>query len=180
MFSISKIKTLPIIKKYEIIKRCQLKPLTKYHKLCLSFIIPHGSTDILVFDKIKVIQNYLFSFAIFNLFEVYLKYIFLFLFSVFHIRNDVTTNSQLFKILYSIGIHSSWVIFPEFSLTYLTWIHTIIHYSRVLPLLNKSQICSIIICTLLAFIVVNDTYFQHYIDESLWIPLIIGHILNNR
>ena len=51
------LKKLPIIQKAQILDYNHIQPLSAYHKICLSTIIPHGSTDAWIFSTNKYIQT---------------------------------------------------------------------------------------------------------------------------
>ena len=124
-----KLKILPILQKYNVISCKSLKPLSNYHRLCLSVIIPHASTDVLINPSIVPYSNYLYSIAFFSCYGIHFKFFLFFLYSLYHIRNDIP-GIFINKIVYSSIIHSSWIFFPEFSLSYLAWIHVILHYYK--------------------------------------------------
>ncbi len=167
---------LPIFKNYNILKNGNFKKLKKYDKLCLSFIIPHGSTDIYIYPINEVLKKYLITFACMNYCSYHLKHIFLMLFSIYHIRNDIFA----YKIQYSIFIHTIFLFFPSFSLTYLAWIHTIIHYFKIIPQLNKIQIISLIFSSIFTYYILNKDIIDIYSKNGLWSSIVIGHILNNK
>ena len=49
---------LPILQKAVLFKHGHSQPISKYHALCLSFIAPHGSTDIWMHPMKKYFINY--------------------------------------------------------------------------------------------------------------------------
>ena len=175
------INMLPILKKFNLLKTSQLKPLSKYHKVCLSVIIPHGLTDSLIYPGEIYVTNYLSSCLFFSGFPINLKFIIFFLYSIYHIRNDFV-GGFIKRMLYSVGIHLSWCFFPEWSLTYLAWIHTALHYYKTRMYLSKIEISSFIICGIFLYGIMSDEsiykFIKDYIKMGMWIPIIIGHILN--
>ena len=80
---------LPIIQKARLLDYGHHQPLSKYHTLCLSFIIPHGSTDMWTFPIQKYALNYGSSCAFFMFQPMRVKYFFLFLYSFYHLKNDI-------------------------------------------------------------------------------------------
>ena len=170
-------KTLPILKKYNRFQTNNLQPLSKYHKLCLSVIVPHGTTDILVFNKNTCLINYFSTFCCFNFFNTNIKFIFLLFYSLYHIRNDVSGVFGI-KMLYSFLVHCSWIYFPESSLTYLAWIHSILHYKKVLPYITRLDIFSLICFSICTYFILSINDFSEYTHQGYWIPIVIGHIIN--
>ena len=55
------LRKLPIVQKSNLIYKGHAKPLSNYHAFCLSFIIPHGSTDMWMFP----IKNYGLNYGLF-------------------------------------------------------------------------------------------------------------------
>tara|TARA_B110000495_G_C22927130_1_gene541883 strand:+ start:571 stop:1113 length:543 start_codon:yes stop_codon:yes gene_type:complete len=170
-------KTLPILKKYNTLKTNNLQPLSKYHKLCLSVIVPHGSTDILLFNKNTCLINYLSTFCFFNFYNTNIKFTFLLLYSLYHIRNDINGMIGV-KMLYSLLVHCSWIYFPESSLTYLAWIHSILHYKKVLPHLTRLNIFSLICLGLCTYFILSINDYSEYTHQEYLIPIVIAHIIN--
>ena len=171
-------KTLPIIKKMNLLKFNHIKNVSKYHALCLSVIIPHGSTDMWVHPFNKWSINYGSSILLFMFQPIRIKFIFLFMYSLYHIKNDISTKLPL-QILYSLGVHYSWLIFPEWSLTYLAFIHVSLHYFKVLHLLNKIQIITLILSHIFVYKIVKNKEISEISYGGSWIPLVIGHIMTN-
>ena len=172
------LKKLPIIQKAQILDYNHIQPLSAYHKICLSTIIPHGSTDAWIFSTNKYMINYASSCAFFLFQPTYLKFIFLSLYSLFHIKNDIG-GAIVYKILYSLGIHLSWVYFPTWALTYLAWIHTPLHYMRVIPLLTKFQIFTLLMTHAFVYLILSKRDINDITLGGSWVPLAIGHIMTN-
>jgi len=170
-------KMIPMLQKYNIMSTNSLKPLSTYHKVCLSVIVPHATTDVLINTDPMSYVNYLFSFLFLSVYDIRIKYILLIIHSIYHIRNDIQ-GPFIVKILYSIIIHSSWVFFPEFSLSYLAWIHTFIHYYNSFPMINITAKVSIVCLTFLVYYIINNIDINNYVKKEYWIPCVIGHIVN--
>ena len=68
---------IPMLHKYKVISTNTLKPLSTYHKVCLSVIIPHATTDVLINTNPISYVNYLFSFLtlILNLVDYYFLFL---------------------------------------------------------------------------------------------------------
>ena len=49
---------LPILQKARLLKVGQIQPLSKYHRLCVSLIAPHGFTDMWMFPIKECVINY--------------------------------------------------------------------------------------------------------------------------
>ena len=169
---------LPIIKKAFLLKHGHTKSLSVYHCACLSFIIPHGSTDIWMYPIQKYMINYGSSFAFFFFQPMRVKYLFLFLYSILHIKNDICGPLPI-QLLYSLGIHLSWIWFPEWALTYLALIHTVLHYTKVVPFLNKIQIISLALTQVFVYMMIKSYETRDLSYGGTWIPIIIGHIMTN-
>ena len=86
---------LPIIKKAVLLKHGHLKTLSNYDKLCLSLIIPHGSTDMWMYPIQKYALNYGSSFAFFMFQPMHIQFLFLFLYSLYHVKNDLVIKIPL-------------------------------------------------------------------------------------
>lgn len=168
---------IPILQKYKIISHKSLKPLCKYHKLCLSVIIPHASTDVLITPSLTAYGNYLYLMTFFNFFNVNIKFILFFFYSLYHIRNDISGNF-IIKMVYSSLIHSSWIFFPEFSLSYLAWIHVVCHYYKLNSLLMFYDKISIGIFSLFVYFILDKIDINEFTQKGYWIPLVISHIIN--
>lgn len=177
---ISKIPTKipPILVRCSVLRNNNIKPLSTYHKVCLSYVIPHGITDLFVYPREISLFNYYYTFIFYSFYPKFIKYLLLTIFSVYHVRNDIYGGIFL-KYLYTIGIHSSWVFFPEWSLTYLSWIHTTLHYMRVMKLLNNYQKLFILFLTISTFHFLGRVNINDVNKEVLWIPLVIGHVINS-
>lgn len=169
---------LPIIKKAFQLKHGYIKPLSPYHYACLSFIIPHGSTDIWMYPVKKCMFNYGSSFAFFMFQPIRVKYFFLFLYSIFHIKNDISA-PIVAQLVYSLGLHASWIWFPEWAITYLALIHSVLHYTKVIPLLNKGQIITLACTQLFVCMLIRSYETKDLSFGGTWIPVVIGHIMTN-
>ena len=170
-------KMIPILQKYKIMSTSSLKPLSTYHKVCLSVIVPHATTDVLITPNAMTYANYLFSFLFFSVYDIRMKYILFLIHSIYHIRNDIQ-GSFIVKILYSIIIHSSWVYFPEFSLSYLAWIHTFIHYYKSFPMITTTAKVSMACLTFIIYFIINNIDINDFVKKEYWMPCVIGHIIN--
>ncbi len=175
------IKIFPILNKYQLLKTARLKPLSRYHKLCLSVIIPHGLTDSIIYPREIYALNYLSSCLFFSFYSINLKFLFFYLYSIYHIRNDIS-GPLVIRLLYSTGIHISWCFFPEWSLTYLACIHTVLHYYTIRRRFSKIGVITFISYSIITYILMSYDCTYNFIKEhtknGLWIPIIIGHILN--
>ena len=169
----------PILQKAKLLKNNQLQPLSKYHALCLSVIIPHGSTDMFIYPIEKYATSYISTFSLIAFQPIKIKYLMLFLYSFIHIKNDLHINFFHLQTIYSAILHLSWIWYPEWSLTYFAWIHTFIHYKKIIHLLNKVQCFSLFITSLFIFYLLENKNINQYNYNGLWIPIIIGHILVN-
>ena len=176
-FHLFPIKSLPIFNKYSILKTKQIKPLSTYHKVCLAYVIPHGMTDLFLYSGEITNINYVYNYLFYSIYPARLKYLLLCLFSLYHLRNDI--RGPLFiKIMYSIGIHVSWIIYPEWSITYLAWIHTTLHYLALYKLLNNLSKLILLFSSIMTFMVLNYKNINDCNKEGLWIPLVIAHVIN--
>ena len=169
---------LPILQKAQLLKYGHLKPLSKYHTLCLSFIVPHGNTDMWMYPTQKYALNYGSSFACLFFQPMRIKFLFLFLYSFIHIKNDIIAPLPI-QLAYSTGIHLSWVWFPQWALTYLAWIHTTLHYKRVISFLNPTQVFSLFVTHIFVFFLLQRFSTDDLSFGGAWIPLVIGHITTN-
>ncbi len=174
--SFSSTKMLPILQKYKTLSKKTLKPLSTYHKICLSVIIPHASTDMLLPSIHIPYVNYLFSSLFFTSYGIRLKYVLFFMYSIYHIRNDVP-GKLITKLAYSLLIHTSWAYFPEFSLSYLAWIHVMIHYYKMFPILTSAGRASMLCLTLFVYFIIHKIDINEVAQKGYWIPFVIGHIL---
>lgn len=178
IISKSLIKTpLPILHKYHLFQTNKLERLTKYHRLCYSVIIPHATTDLIMINNNICLINYLSTLFCFNFYNRHIKFIFLFLYSIFHIRNDIHGLMSI-KFLYSMFIHGTWICFPEFSLSYLAWVHSLLHYKKVLPYLSKFDVVSLMTLGIITYFALDSKDYSEYTNQGYWIPFMIGHIIN--
>lgn len=168
---------LPILKKAQLLQYGNIKKLKPYHHICLSLIIPHGSTDIWTHEYKKVAINYGSSFLCLSLLSKPIQYILLFFYSVLHVRNDCPL-SLPYPYIYSILLHTSWLWFPEWAFTYFAWIHTILHYIKVKPFLSPKKYLSLLSFSFGIYFLIKRQNIENH--ESLWIPIVIGHILTNE
>lgn len=175
MLSLSK---LPIMKKAVLLKHGHTQPISKYHALCLSYMIPHGSTDMWMFPLKKYAFNYGSSCAFLMFQPMRIKYLLLFLYSLLHMKNDIRGPLGL-QLVYSTGLHLSWVWFPEWAITYLALIHTSMHYRRVIPFLNATQIATLFVSQLFVYFLLQKYEADDLSFGGTWIPLVIGHIMTN-
>ena len=172
-------KITPFFIYYKKLKHKNLKPLSTYNKACLSYVIPHGITDLFVYPGEISLFNYSYTFLFYNMYPNFIKYLFLMLFSVYHLRNDIN-GGIILKSLYTIGIHTSWIFFPEWSLSYLSWIHTTLHYFRLIKILKNHQKILILLLTSFMYLLLDNVNINDLNKEKLWIPLVIAHIINNN
>lgn len=169
---------LPILQKAALFKRGHIQPISKYHALCLSFIVPHGSTDIWMHPVKKYFLNYGSSCVFFLFQSLPFKFASLFLYSLYHVKNDIVAPLPI-QLAYSAAVHSSWIFFPEWALTYLAWIHTTLHYKRVLPFLNPLQIITLFTSHLFVYFLIQKYETDDLMFNGVWIPIVIGHIMTN-
>ena len=178
ILSLTPRKIAPFFIHYNKLKNKNLEPLTTYQKVCLSYVIPHGITDIFLYPREISLFNYSYTFLFYNMYPTLIKYLFLMLFSVYHVRNDIN-GGIILKSFYTIGIHTSWIVLPEWSLSYLSWIHTTLHYFRLIKILNNYQKILILLLTSFTYLLLDTVNINHLNKEELWIPLVIAHIINN-
>jgi len=169
---------LPILQKARLLKVGQIQPLSKYHRLCVSLIAPHGFTDLWMFPFKDWTINYGTAGALIAFQPKSIQFIILYLFSLIHLKNDISVPFP-FQLLYSLGVHLSWVCFPEWALSYLAWIHTSSHYIRVIPFLTNIQIFSLVMTHILVYILIQKYEPQDLSFNRVWIPIVIGHIMTN-
>ena len=167
----------PIVKKYIALQNNNLEPLCKYHKICYSFIIPRVTTDINIINQKSCITNYLSSYIFYNFHNTNLKFIFLMLYSFYHIKNDIKSSLGI-KLFYSFIVHTSWIFLPEISLSYLAWINTFLYYKKILPYLKRLDILFMVLLALYIYNLLGKHEYSHYIKQGFWIPLVIAHIIN--
>ena len=172
------LKKLPIFKKAQLMKYGEIRRINHYHRLCLSFIIPHGYTDIWMFPMKQYTINYGSSLVLFMFQSIRVKFLFLFLYSFFHIKNDIQTSLPI-QLAYSGAIHLSWLWFPEWALSYLAWIHTSLHYYKVIPFLSKVQLCTLFTTHVFVYFLLNKYEIDDLSLGGSWIPIVIGHIMTN-
>lgn len=169
---------LPLLQKASLLKRGYIQPISKYHALCLSFIAPHGSTDMCIYPLKKYFLNYGSSCAFFLFQSLSFKFVYLILYSLYHIKNDIVAPLPI-QLMYSAAVHSSWIFFPEWALTYLAWIHTTLHYKRILPFLNPLQIITLIMSHFFVYFLIQNYETDDLMFNGVWIPIVIGHIMTN-
>lgn len=172
------VRKLPIIKKAVLFKRGHLQPLSTYDKLCLSLIIPHGSTDMWMYPIQKYALNYGSSFAFFMFQPMRIQFLFLFLYSLYHVKNDLVAKLPL-QLFYSVALHASWICFPSWALTYLSWIHVSLHYYRVIPFLSLFQVFSLAMTHVFVYYLLNKFNSSDLYYGGVWVPIVIGHIITN-
>lgn len=173
-----RIRPLPIFNKYNIIKLKEIKPLSLYDKVCLSLVIPHGLTDLMIYPREICMFNYLYTCFFYSIYSTNLRYIFLCLFSLLHIKNDIPGNFWI-KASYSMGLHLSWVFFPKIALSYLAWFHTLFHYLKLAKVLTTTNKIILLASTVITFYIINTKNINDINNNGLWIPLVIGHVINN-
>lgn len=169
---------LPILKKAALFKYGHLQTLSTYDKLCLSLIIPHGSTDMWMYPIQKYALNYGSSFAFFMFQPIRIQFLFLFLYSLYHVKNDIVVKLPL-QLLYSLALHTSWICFPSWALTYFAWIHVALHYYRVIPFLSMVQLFSLAMTHVFVYYLLNKFESQDLHFGGTWVPIVIGHIMTN-
>ena len=169
---------LPIIQKSNLLYKGHTKSLSHYHSLCLSFIIPHGSTDAWIFPIKKYALNYASSSVFFMFHPMRIKFFFLFLYSIFHIKNDIEASLPI-QLAYSCAIHVSWLWFPQWAISYLAWIHTSLHYYKVIPFLNNLQLCTLFATHIFVYFLLKNYKIDDLSLGGSWIPIVIGHIITN-
>ncbi len=169
---------LPILKKVVLFKYGHLQTLSTYDKLCLSLIIPHGSTDMWMYPIQKYALNYGSSFAFFMFQPIRIQFLFLFLYSLYHVKNDIVVKLPL-QLLYSLALHTSWICFPSWALTYFAWIHVALHYYRVIPFLSMVQLFSLAMAHVFVYYLLNKFESQDLHFGGTWVPIVIGHIMTN-
>lgn len=169
---------LPILQKAHLLKVGQIQPLSKYHRLCVSLIAPHGFTDFWIFPFKDWSINYGTAGVLMAFQAKSIQFITLFLFSLIHLKNDISV-SLPFQVLYSLGVHLSWICFPEWALSYLAWIHTSSHYIRVIPFLTNIQIFSLVMTHILVYTLIQKYELKDLSFKGIWIPIVIGHIMTN-
>ena len=95
-----------------------------------------------------------------------------------HYINPNHVRSLLIQIMYSIGIHLSWTVYPEWSITYFAWIHTTLHYLKLSRILNSSSKLFLLFSSIITYIVLHNKNINDCNKEGLWIPLVIAHVIN--
>lgn len=170
--------SLPLIQKINTITQNQQNTMSCYHRICLSIIIPHGSTDAWLFPHKHYLINYGTTMCLFGVQSLNLKFVSLFLYSIYHMKNDIRAVLPL-QLLYSCALHVSWVFYPEWSLTYLAWIHTSLHYSRVFHSLNQTRVLALFLMQIFVFLLLKKYEEYDLPFNGLWIPIVIGHITTN-
>ena len=161
-----------------LLKHGRTQPISKYHAVCLSYLIPHGSTDMFMFPLKQYGLNYGSSCAFFMFQPMRLKFLCLFMYSVFHMKNDIRGPIWM-QLTYSVGVHLSWIWFPEWAISYLALIHTTLHYRGVLPFLNRAQLFSLGMAHVFIYILLQNYDTTKLTFGGTWIPLVIGHIMTN-
>jgi len=144
----------------------------------LSLIIPHGSTDMWMYPIQKYALNYGSSFAFFMFQPIRIQFLFLFLYSLYHVKNDIVVKLPL-QLLYSLALHTSWICFPSWALTYFAWIHVALHYYRVIPFLSMVQLFSLAMTHVFVYYLLNKFESQDLHFGGTWVPIVIGHIMTN-
>lgn len=77
------------------------------------------------------------------------------------------------------GVHLSWVFFPNIALSYLAWFHTLIHYLKLAKVLTNTNKIILLASTVVTFYIINTKNINDINNNGLWIPLVIGHVINN-
>ena len=162
---------LPIIQKYRklphIIKQIENKPL---QKAMASIVVAHGTTDIFTKPIDKVYANYFNSFVLMYVSKKELRYLILFIASIFHFSRDMLGSH---KIAQSIVLHLFFIFKPNWCFRYLTFLHTPLHYYSFLKIGNN-----IIYMPLFILLSWGCYYIPYKEYNSLWLAPVLGHILN--
>ena len=117
------IKMAPFFIHYNKLKNKNLKPLSTYHKACLSYVIPHGITDLFVYPGEISLFNYSYTFLFYNMYPNSIKYLLLMLFSVYLLPNTIHDSLFLIvdvviplRIMYTSSLVSNKILFLNVSI----------------------------------------------------------------
>jgi hypothetical protein len=148
--------------------------INKMLKAGLVTIIPHGITDIVDCPKKTLITYSLVNPIIINL-STETKIYLLLASSIYHLRNDVPG-----YLLGSSILHNLWLMYPPFSIFYLSCVHTPRHYDRVFKKVkNKKLKLSLIgLMTIVSFYGIRlEPIITTYLGNYWWIGPILSHII---
>ncbi len=161
---------LPIIRKYKNIPKLvkKIDNIPKY-KAMTSVVVAHGATDLFLKPIDKVYANYFNSFVLMYISNKEMRYIILFIASIFHFSRDMIGS---YKIVQSIILHIFFIFKPLWCFRYLAFFHTPLHYYKFFKIGNN--IVYVPIFLLLTFLSYNYISFKQY--NSLWLVPILGHI----
>lgn len=169
---------LPIVQKARLLQIGHVKALSRYHALCLSFIVPHGTTDLFVGSPKPCALSYGAATAGFMFQPTRRKFFALFLASLFHLKDDVQ-GPLLLQVAFSLALHCSWVWFPEFALSYLAWVHTALHYWRVRSFLRLEHLGALLLLQSFVYFLARRFETDELSFGASWVPLVLGHIASN-
>ena len=136
----------------------------------LLIIAPHGVTDIFDFHWFEIMFFYSLGQLITLISPVSLRFIWLYLFSIAHIKNDFRHYPWISSIL----LHLPWLLNKNIAIGYLTFIHTPLHYWRSL---QNGYMCpkivSILMFTCICSLIPEFKLLDYH---QYWIGVILGHI----
>ena len=136
----------------------------------LLFLAPHGITDVFDFHWSQILFFYSLGQFITLISPSFLRFTWLYLFSILHIRNDF----RYYPWTSSILLHLPWLINKKIAIGYLTFIHTPLHYRRTIgDGYMYSKIISIILFTYLCSFIPDFELLDYH---QYWIGVILGHI----
>tara|TARA_B100001063_G_C16736162_1_gene542132 strand:+ start:612 stop:1133 length:522 start_codon:yes stop_codon:yes gene_type:complete len=147
------------------------------HKLALLPTIPHGITDLIECPKKTLLTYGMVGPAILTM-NSDTQLMLLFVNSIYHMRKDVP-----FGIFGSFALHNIWILYPDISIFYLSFIHTPRHYLRSIKHKKKQKIIAISIMTIISIISIYfkiDIMLNNLFGELWWCSPVLCHILVNE
>lgn len=143
-------------------------------RIALSFIIPHGFTDVFVFPMLKTIKIYSLCMPVLFLNKRY-RIVTLIAASVAHISKDV---GKVASFLLHILICRS----KSLALIYFSCVHTLLHYKRTIAP-EHLKIAVVLLgftsCISYLYMDAGNSFLSRKIGEFWWVSLILGHVTIN-
>jgi hypothetical protein len=136
----------------------------------LLILAPHGVTDIFDFEWSMIIFFYGLGQLITMVSPLFLQFVWLYLFSIVHIKNDFRHYPWSSSIL----LHLPWLFNKNIAITYLTFIHTPLHYRR--SFLNGYMFSKLVTIIIFTYICSLCPRFELLDYHQYWIGVILGHI----
>ena len=139
----------------------------------LAAVAPHGATDLLRIPVGPVLATHALCAATVACLTPEQRVMTLVPFSIAHMRHDFRplVNSTNGAIAFSFLMHGVWIAHPGVASTYLTCVHTPMHYARVR--LSKAERVVFMCATLFAAVVLPDA--EIWTMGATWVAPVIAH-----